>query len=560
MKSKILLTLFLTAFLLSLSLASAEIQYSVSTPAVLTQSSSRATTTFTITNSYTFPINITLPASITFDDGTSNFRATLNTTSINNLASGSPATVSVTRDNDVPLTFKTGVFFSPLNITAVNASDGANSTSKTITLTFVKSICEKGSSTNTTRYLEITSIKDKTSDKDWEWKPLDEVEVEVKVKFVNTADKDDSIDAVVELGVYDTKDNDFIDLGSDDILEEDISLDEGDSETVKFLLKVPSDIEGSSSRYKLVVKAYEDGEEDTVCRDYKGSGVSSSDYFLDIDLKKEAYNVVLDNIVSPEEEVLCGQEVTINAEAWNIGTHDEDQVEVNLYNKELGININSETFSLDVGDEKDVDFTFSVPKNATEKTYTLELRTYFRYSESSDSYREKSDAYTVPLMVKGSCSGSQKLNASLNASLSDETPKPRVGGQVIIEAKITNTGTNTTTYTIDVTGNSAWSQATIDPKTVTLIPGESETVKIYLDISKDAEAGTKEFTIKASYGTQATEQRVKLTLEKGFTTQAIVEHVKKNWFIYVIVLVNLIIIIAIIVVIAKMVSARKAAA
>ena len=69
---------------------------------------------------------------------------------------------------------------------------------------------------------------------------------------------------------------------------------------------------------------------------------------------------------------------------------------------------------------------------------------------------------------------------------------------------------------------------------------------------KDVE-GDKEFTIKATYGEQVTEQKVALAIEKRAVTQdLIINHLKENWFIYVIAAINIILIIAIIAVVRSM--------
>ena len=123
-------------------------------------------------------------------------------------------------------------------------------------------------------------------------------------------------------------------------------MDEGTSETETFIVDVPiEDIEASSDRYRLYVKVYEDGEEDTLCEDVEDRDVNKQ--YKDITIKKESYEIALKNIdiTSP---TICGEDVTISLTAWNIGKNDEDKVYVKAYNKELGIsNLTSDVFSLD---------------------------------------------------------------------------------------------------------------------------------------------------------------------------------------------------------------------
>jgi len=417
---------------------------------------------------------------------------------------------------------------------------------QTLPVNIMRTFCSNGSSTNTTRYIEVVSVKDKSSDDDWEWKPADTVTVAAKVKFENTADSDDSIDAVIQVALYDSVDHTFIDMDNEDDLERDISLDEGSSLTEDFTIEVPiEDLEDSSDRYKLYVKVYEDGKETSVCKDNW-----NSQYSQNVQIQKNSYDVIINDLEISSASVPCGQEVTITGTAVNIGSNDEDKVYVKATNVLLGVNLTTSTFALDEGDSNRFSFSFIVPTNAAEKAYTIYLQTHFKYSDSSDSFREESDAYEVDLTVDGCI---PPVTATVTAGFNAETPKAIIGNQVIIEATVKNTGTASAAYTIDVSGNTAWSTlAEIDPKTFTLNAGEEKKVNIYLDISANAVEGDQTFTIKTTSGTYSTEKTVQLALEKGLTSQAILNNMKQYWYIYVIALIILILVIAIIVAIVSL--------
>ena len=102
----------------------------------------------------------------------------------------------------------------------------------------------------------------------------------------------------------------------------------------------------------------------------------------------------------------------------------------------------------------------------------------------------------------------------------------------------------------------------IEPRSITLNPGESRDINLVLTVNKDAQ-GDNELTIRAtSDGQVIAEQRISLLVGKasGITGDAqlgpFVNHLRNNWFIYLIVLVNVVLIIAIILVIRSMVSPR----
>ena len=546
MKFTKLLSVLFAMFFLSLAFVSASDSFSgLPGSIIIKQGTNSSTFTLSAAN-FSSATNVTLSAStINLNDG-STVTPTLTPSSITNLSTQS-VTLKVLPDWS-KMTFGntyTGI------LTAQNPKNSSDNATSTITLE--KTFCNQGNSVNATKYLEITSLTDSSSDKDWKWKPLDQVTVKAKVRFTNTQDSEDSVDIVVNLGLYDTVDKSFVALGDDDILEETTSLDEGKSATIEFTAKVPVDVNDGSGRYQLFVKAYEDGKENTMCTDV----VASDEYSRAVTIEKNSYDVQIKNI-QVTENVPCGQEVKVTADVYNLGTHDEDKIYVTLANKELGIDLRSNTFSInaDYSDPYKLTFTFFVPTTASEKTYPLSMYSYFRYSSSSDAYRQQSDEFTTDLKVQGSCSSSANNGFSniTYVALSDQTPKAIIGSQLIIETTVKNTGSSTATFTVDVAGNSQWSKvATIDPKTFTLNAGESKKVNVYLDINSNAEVGEKEFTIK----TASTEQKVKVTLEKGITSSAILNHFKTNWVIYAIILVNLILIIAIILVVKSIVSSKK---
>ncbi|MDP1728977.1 MAG: putative S-layer protein [archaeon] len=435
------------------------------------------------------------------------------------------------------------------SILLVNAT--TNDVNQTIPVSITKTYCSNGTSANTTRRFEITSVKDTTSDNDWEWKPADEVTVAVKVKFYNDADSDDSVDGVIKVELYDSVDNVFIDLDNEDDFERDISLDEGSSTTEDFVISVPiEDLVDSSDRYKLYVKVYEDGKETSTCKDNW-----NSQYSQNVQIQKNSYDVILKDLEVSSSSVPCGQELTITGTAINVGSNDEDKVYIGATNVQLKVNLSTTSFALDEGDSNKFSFTFMIPANASEKTYIVYLESHFKYSDSSERYREESDVSEVEVKVEGCVA---PVTASVTAQLNSETPKAVIGKQVVVDATVKNTGTIAATYTVTVSGNTAWSSvAEIDPKTITLDAGEEGKVSIYLDINADVEESDKTFTIKTTAGTYSTEKSVQLALVKGFTTDAIVNHLKEKWYIYAIALVNLILIIAIILAIVSL-SRRKA--
>ena len=256
MSTQKLFAVLFSAFLLSLALVSAAVSYtSTLNPTVLTSSAN--STVVTITNTGAENLTITVPTYITgtITGGTANAPITGTLTSPLQAGNTTTSTLAITGFS----AFKLGSYSA--NIIVANASNSSDNS--IIPVTFIKSFCSAGTIGNgTTRYLEIVSVKDSSSDDDFDWKPADTVTIAVKVDYTNTAEDDDEIDAVIKLELYDSNNN-LVEFDDEDSLEREINLEESSS-TEEFILDIP--IEGiDDGDYKLYVKVYEDTKESTLC-------------------------------------------------------------------------------------------------------------------------------------------------------------------------------------------------------------------------------------------------------------------------------------------------------
>lgn len=569
MKSKILSLLLLTV-IFSLTIVSAA-NFTVSTSPAVALTRLKSNTSFSITpnlpQNQIVNILVDIPQKITDGKG---HEITINppyTINFNGVARGeTKGPVEISYSGSVPSNFKIGKFTVNAVVNVTDAQNVSNFISQTVPIDFINDFCSSGE--NGTDLLSISSINfDNKDGDDTEWSPLDEITIEVDV----SNDWTERIKEInVELGLFDldgknvVKDlerlnNKKIDLGS---------ISDGKDKTAEFKFKVPTNFKEED--YILVVKAYSDDKGQKALCVSHSSDFGDSYYQIIRGLREtdETQQMIIDNIItSPETTAQCGEKVQVSAEVVNIGDTDyEDQVKITIFNKELGIN-NEEIIreNFDQGDSSTFEFEFDVPETAAEKTYTLEFKVYYDYDNNDDSYNlVSSKKFIKTLKVEGNCIKGTTQNESkapqIIANLDSETPEAIAGKEVIVKATIKNPGDKETTYSIGVLENSEWSDLiSIEPKSVTVAPGASKDVSIILNLNKDAE-GDKEFTIKANYGSNnelTTSKKAALTITKG-TAQAnpIMTHLRENWFIYVIILVNLILIIAIIAVIRRIMKPR----
>ncbi|MDD5193435.1 MAG: putative S-layer protein [Candidatus Nanoarchaeia archaeon] len=556
MKSKIILPLLLTV-ILSLALVNAADLISVNKGPVFSVSNSQ--TYFNVNANSNSKLTMSNPV-LQINDGKNHYlTVTLDPSSLNSLDMNSGATqrinANVVVDSGFVFDIKTYTF-PDITLFAIDPVNSSLNETEKVSLNFLKTFCKYGENGTD---LSITDFQVSNNDgDDTEWSPLDEITVDVEVTNEGT----EKISSVyVEFGLYDVNGKNIVN-NLDDLNNKKIklgSIDEGDDKKASFTFKVPVDFK--EENYKLVVKTYKD--ENTLC--VSQSSALSNTYYEAITGARETdenKQLVVDNIIITPSPAQCGDKVQISGNVVNIGDTDyEDQVKVTLYNKDLGINLEQvirEDF--DQGDSSPVDFEFDVPESVKEKSYDLEFRVWYDYDSDDETYSIGSDKIIQPIVIQGNCKTTvtDTANARITAELDSETPEAVAGKQIIINANLKNTGSVETEYTISVSGNTAWSSlVSVTPQKITLAPGDSKDVSIVLTLDPTAE-GDKEFTVKAVYGAKTTEQKVALSIvSSGAGSQAFAEHIKANWFIYLIVLVNIILIIAIIVVIRRMLSPKR---
>lgn len=545
MNSKIISLLLLT-ILANLAFVSAELVTLSTGTTTFTQSTNLSYFTIYANNNVNLSL-VSSPLPIRITDGNNKY-ATLSLSNIpSTLANGNEAriNVSMTMDSGFSSDLKTYAFPDVI-INAINSSDSSITENRTVSFTLVNSFCEAGDIGN---QLEITGITDEELDNTdkWVWRPLDNIEIIVKVHNKNITEE---ISAVVEYGLYDVTDKTFIDL-NEDTIDVDIKEKKTESVTINFQVPSSSDIDSDHS-YRFYVKAYEDGNEANQCVDQK-----DNKYFQDVDIKRDNRDVIVSKIIIPES-VSCGDTVTLSAKLDNIGKKDEDKVNVRLYSKEIGLNLNKTVTSLDSGDSATVDFNFNVPNNINEKIYVLSLSTDFNYDDNDNTYDDHSEkTFIANLDVSGNCQITTADQVSMSVSMPETIT---AGDEVTLTATITNTGTAAQSFIISVLNANSFAQVqSITPTQVDLAAGASKPVSIILKINDNAQSNS--FTLRATTVSSGkiTEKNVPLTIEEksgsfsGFAS--LFTNMKSNWLVWVIVLVNIVLIVLIIVIAVKI--ARK---
>ncbi len=433
------------------------------------------------TKTATFAVKNTGSTTFTLTSGSFNFTSsdfedndddniTLAFSNFDAVTPGSTDTVTITAElpKNIDLDKYTGT------ITVKHPSDATKTDTFNLEVRVQPEVCEDGivkdGDTVSSRQAFLQIDIDEPDDDD-EFSPGDELDIEVNVEN----DDDDEMDVVVEAFLYDLDDNDKI----ASVKSSSDEIDDNDDQDFDLVLKIPKDSNlDEDNEYTLYVKAYEDGDEEENCNEDS----------IDLDLEKEDDDVVVEDFTLSPSTVSCGETVSATIDVENIGSRDQRDVYIELKNSLLGLDQESNEFDLDEGDDETKRFTFNVPLGITSKVYSINAIVVF------DEEDKKDDEF-VDLQVECSGSGSTSTGGTglSTASLSiTESEVTGVDGSYSIPVKVTNDGSDTSTYVVDV--NADWANP-VSSKTVTLREGQSSTVFVLLE-AKDEETGTKSATVE----------------------------------------------------------------
>ncbi len=318
---------------------------------------------------------------------------------------------------------------------------------------------------------------------DNEWYAFDTIEVEIEVK---NSGNEDIEDVVIEWGLYNPSSKEWtIDFDEEDELD----IDEGDKETITFTFtlddSMDEDLEDlSEGNYVIYVRATGEIADGT----YEGENTCASDS-EEGELMLEKDFVVLANLDAPEVSQ-CDSEVRISGDVWNIGSKDQENVYITIYNKELGIDEEIEIGDLDSFESTDFDFMLQLPEDAQEKNYYFALTVYDEDDNVYESGDDEESKSTIGLTVQGNCAVAK---ASVTAVLESGG---EAGKDMVVKAVITNTGKKAAYYSLNAAGYTEWaSSASLDQSGFTLNAGQSQEVLITFKVNKDA-LGTNLFTFE----------------------------------------------------------------
>ncbi|MEK6941103.1 MAG: putative S-layer protein [Nanoarchaeota archaeon] len=323
-------------------------------------------------------------------------------------------------------------------------------------------VCEKGIVGN----LEIDLQKPDNGD---DFSLGETVSIEVKVD--NEDDSD--LDVEVEAFLYNVDENSVIERVTSDSLE----VREGENEDFNLDLDIPFDSDiNEDDEYILYVKAYENGDEDKNCAQDQ----------IDIGIDRQKDDVRVENVLVTPSTAACGEVAEFVVDVINVGSNDQRDVHVELINSELGIKEQSEEFDIDKGSDPDNDakkrFTFTIPNDAEEKTYSIEGVVVF-----DDGNEKNSEFVSLNVLGCGETPVEPPVQDEEDITIQVLDPEfDATGKSLSIPTNINNNLNVQKTLHVSLANVDDWTTDASSEKVVTLKPGQMTTLYFYITVDDDS--------------------------------------------------------------------------
>ncbi|MCG2718551.1 MAG: putative S-layer protein [Nanoarchaeota archaeon] len=324
-------------------------------------------------------------------------------------------------------------------------------------------------------------------DDDEDFYPGDNIEIEVDVE---NEGEEDLEDIEVEAVLYDITDGKRLDVVKSDSFD----LDEDESEdNIDLILEIPTDVD-MGNKFIVFISVYEDGNDEEQC-DWK--------FEDNLDFKRKKHDISIDKIVLSPSTAKAGETVDVKVDVENVGDRDEEDVYVKVKNGEMDIEVKSELFDIDAyesgdDDEYTVTLSFTVPEDAEEGNYDLEIYVYDEDDENYDSGEE-----FITIFVEGTSTTTTTTTTTGTATISTEgTPTEiEAGDSFSIPVKLTNTDDEDKTYTVTVSNIGDWATTTSEIEAF-LMAGQSSTYYLTILPNDDASEGMHSVTVNVKEGTK----------------------------------------------------------
>ncbi len=249
-------------------------------------------------------------------------------------------------------------------------------------------------------------------------------------------------------------------------------------------------------------------------------GITHSDLFQrELKIFREDHKVVIGEITTTPESGSCGSPVEFSVKTTNVG-NSEERVVANVKNTALSITQSSGQFVLKKeGSEssKVTKLAVTLPANAAAATYSFDVKATYN-DGASDTVVSKSLAVSCAAV---GASGNATAAGTISVASASQTINRGESGRYTIT--VTNTYDTTQSFKVVVSGVSDWGEARVENGDVSLAPGASVPVYIYVTPKSDASAGLHTATAQISAGSTVLDTKT-LSTTVGIPTTTVTDY------------------------------------
>ena len=205
-------------------------------------------------------------------------------------------------------------------------------------------------------------------------------EIRVLLKFENIYDEDDydiEIENIeVEAVLEEIDDGDDIDPEDE---PNDFDLDAEEKEEVELIFNIPLEVE--EDEYDLIINVDAEDED---------GNDQSFNFQFNVNVDKKSHKIIIENAEFDRDVLSCTRNTGLDVQIMNIGSRDENEIEMSVENEELGIDILKTNVPELMSDAYDDDnnylasFDIDVGDDIAAGTYPVAVTVYYSGDVHSD--------------------------------------------------------------------------------------------------------------------------------------------------------------------------------